>query len=207
MENKYLLSLDLSTTCTGWSLFDIKKKTLVTYGILRPTTRGGVNKLDYPKKQLVKMLDLSEQILELVSNYKPVHIVIEEISGSKNRLGQKVLDGFHFVLVKELDTVGYLDMVSFQDVTGSDGWRPRLGIRLTDEDKKANREAQKLNKSLPRDQRLPKITNKHTVCRYVNFYFKLDLDVDQRATDGDIADSVAMGWHFLSSNYKQLIKY
>lgn len=197
MENKKtLLSLDMSTTCTGYSVFDIETGTLITYGKIKPTTKGGVNKLKYPKQQLAKMVDIANQIYDLIQHSKPHVIVIEEISGSKNRLGQKTLDGLHFIVAWVIEQ--YLDIVNYYDVTGSDGWRTHLRFRLSDADKLANKEAKKLNKTLPSAQKLPIVGPKHLACRHVNRHFGMVLDVDKCATDADVADSIAMGHAFLT---------
>lgn len=198
--SKTLLSLDMSTTCTGWSLFDIETRALLLYGLIKPSTKGGVNKMTYPKQQLTKMLDISEQIEQLIQLHQPSSIVIEEIAGSKNRMGQKTLDGLHFIVVMKIEP--YLDRVSFYDVTGSDGWRTHLKLRFSDADKLANKEAKKLNKKLAASQRMPVITPKHLACRHANHRFNLALDCDQRETDGDLADSISMGDSFMMQTYR-----
>jgi len=124
---KILLSLDLSTTCTGWSVFNMHTHELITYGTLKPSTKG-LSKMVYPKQQLTKMIDLSFQLRALIENYKPTHIVVEEIAGSKQRLGQKVLDGLHWVFLHNNQEI--IDIVQFYDVTGSDGWRTHLNLSI-----------------------------------------------------------------------------
>lgn len=195
MDVKKLLSLDLSTTCTGYAIFDANANTLLDTGRLKPSTKGGVNKMTYPRQQLTKMLDLSAQILTLIETVKPSAIVIEEIAGSKNRLGQKTLDGFHFILVQAI--VKYLDVVEYYDVTGSAGWRTHLQLRLSEADKLANKEAKKLNKRLESAQQIPIIGPKHLAARYVNSAFGMNLDVDTNSTDSDVGDAVAMGHAYL----------
>lgn len=196
MENKVLLSLDLSTTCTGWSVFDIKTKVLITYGTLKPSTKG-ISKLVYPKQQLTKMIDLSFQIKALIENYKPEHIVIEEIAGSRQRLGQKVLDGLHWVLLIHIQE--YIDIVNYYDVTGENGWRTNLSLKLSDADKLANKEAKKLNPTLGKGvTKLPIYDAKDLAARFANKLFKLSLDPQVNQFDSDIADSICMGFAWLS---------
>lgn len=187
---KILLSLDLSTTCTGWSVFNIDDGALITYGILKPSTKG-ISKLVYPKQQLTKMIDLSFQIRTLIENYKPTNIVIEEIAGSRQRLGQKVLDGFHFCLLMHIQE--FIDIISYYDVTGSEGWRTHLGLKLTELDKLANKEAKKMNKDLAPKSRLPVYDAKDLACRYANVAYGLNLDAQVNQYDNDIADSISMG--------------
>lgn len=201
---KILLSLDMSTTCTGWSIFDVEAKALISQGLIRPSTRGGVAKMTYPKQQLTKMKDISAQILALINLHDPATIVIEEIAGSKNRLGQKTLDGLHFIVALAIEP--FLDRVKYYDVTGSSGWRTHLRLRLSDADKLANKEAKKLNKKLTPAQRLPVYTPKHLACRHANARFNLALDCEIRETDGDLADSASMGDAFLTFRFAELSK-
>ena len=191
-----LLSLDLSTTCTGFSIFDVESGSLVRYGSIKPSTKGGVAKMIYPKQQLTKMVDIANQLLTLIEGVKPTHIVIEEIAGSKNRLGQKTLDGLHFVVALVLEE--YLSIVKYYDVSGAVGWRKHLEIRLSDADKAANKEARTLNKRLARAQQLPITSWKHLSCRYANQKFGTAFDFEQRETDADMADSICMGYAFLT---------
>jgi hypothetical protein len=187
---KYLLSLDLSTTCTGWSVFEEETGKLVTYGILKPSTKG-ISKMVYPQQQLTKMIDLSLQIRNLIANYKPNHIVIEEIAGSKQRLGQKVLDGLHWVLLMHIQEM--IPIITYYDVTGADGWRTALGLKLTELDKLSNKEAKKMNKDLAPKSRLPVYDAKDLACRYANSTYGLALDPQTNQYDNDVGDSVSMG--------------
>lgn len=201
---KKLLSLDMSTTCTGWSLFDVDSRTLLASGLIKPSTKGGINKMTYPRQQLTKMRDISVQIFQLIIAHDPNTIVIEEIAGSKNRMGQKTLDGLHFIVVDEIEP--FLDRVKYYDVTGSDGWRTHLKLRLSDADKLANKEAKKLNKKLAASQRMPVVTPKHLACRHANARFNLTLDCDRSETDGDLADSISMGDSFLTYRFAEISK-
>lgn len=192
---KQLLSLDLSTNCTGWSVFNIETKELISYGILKPDMTG-IRKLEYPKQQLMKMISMSEKVRSVIKNFTPHHIVIEEIAGSKNRMSQKTLDGLHWIILYL--NMEYIDIMSYFDVTGIDGWRTLLGLRLDDADKLANAEARKINKQLgSTSTALPIIDNKDLACRYVNQNYNLVLDCQKNDSDADIADSIAMGSSWL----------
>lgn len=191
---KVILSLDMSTTCTGWAVFNIGSHELLTYGKIKPKVKGAT-KLKYPRKQLENMKSIAEQLLNLVETYKPHAIVIEEIAGSKQRLGQKTLDGLHYIVALQLEK--YLDVVFYYDVTGADGWRRHLDLRLNDADKAANKEARTLNKRLAARQKLPIIGPKHLACRHANARFGMNLDVDACSTDADVADALCMGDAFL----------
>lgn len=195
MGNRTLLSLDMSTTCTGWSFFNIDDHSLISYGTLKPSTKG-ISKLIYPRQQLTKMIDLSLQMRNLIESLKPTHIVIEEIAGSKQRLGQKVLDGLHWIML--MHNQEYIDIITYYDVSGENGWRTNLGLKLTDADKLANKEAKKLNPQLGRGiSKMPVYTPKDLAARYANQRFGLALDVQLNQTDADVADSVSMGSAFI----------
>lgn len=199
MANKTLLSLDMSTTCTGWSVFNVDDNSLVTYGTLKPSSKG-IAKLTYPRQQLTKMIDLALQMRNLIETYKPTLIVIEEIAGSKQRLGQKVLDGLHWIML--IHNQEFIDIIRYYDVSGSEGWRNHLGLKLTEADKLANKEAKKLNPKLGRGvSKMPIYTAKDLAQRYANEKFGLGLDVQANQYDNDLADSICMGSAFLQFRF------
>ncbi len=137
---KYLLSIDLSTNCTGYALFNLENKDLVSYGFLK----GKAVKEKCKWRATLKKLEfMAQQILKVLLQYQPDLIVIEEIAGSKNRLSQKTLDMCHLALWIAIEP--YLDKVHYFDVSGSDSWRTFLKLKLSDADKLANKEAKKLN--------------------------------------------------------------
>lgn len=141
------------------------------------------------------MIDLSFQIRSLIENYRPTHIVIEEIAGSKQRLGQKVLDGLHWVVLMHVQD--YIDIIQYYDVTGVDGWRHHLNLKLTDLDKANNKEAKKLNPDLEPKSRLPVYDAKDLACRYANETFGLALNPQVNQYDADVGDSVSMGSSYI----------
>ena len=150
-------------------------------------------------------MHMAEDILTLIRNLKPDAIVIEEIAGSKNRLGQKTLDGMHYILAYYLNGNFPFEKVFYIDVTGNKGWRNSyLNLRLDYADKLANKEARKLNKTLPSKQQIPIIGPKHLSCRHANATFNLDLNVDLRKTDADMADAICIGDAFLKFRCTEL---
>jgi len=204
----FKLALDLSTKSTGWALFDIKKKALINYGVIKPKVKG-LKGIGYPEGQLLKMRSLVDQLtnLILVTTFNKVtHIIIEEINRGKNRLGQKVLDGFHFILIDRLYTMGMLNKVTFKDSDGKTGWRGDLGLYLSEDDKRRNKKARAYNKTLPKraKTKLMVINQKHLACKYVNKKYKLKLNVNKRASDADICDAIGLGssvlWKFFKEN-------
>lgn len=201
-----LLSLDLSTTSTGLSLFDTEKplnESLIHYEALKPNVKG-ITKLTYPKGALKKCQDLAFQIHCKIMDFKPDRIVIEEINPGKNRMGQKVLDGLHFIMLDRIED--YIPIIEFYDSDGSDGWRSQKGLdlRLSKNDKTVNtrrrkrnletrKAAKKARKRVEAGSILPIISKKHKAAEFVNELFKKDFDVDLRKTDADICDSIGMG--------------
>lgn len=202
-----LLSLDLSTTCSGFAKLDMDTKALITYGVLKPNfknpKRKGISQFMYPQIQLFKMRELAQQVIDLIDPTVE-KIVIEEINRGKNRLGQKVLDGFHFIVLdrmKESD----LFKVQYFDSDGKDGWRSAKGLalQLSDLDKMINKERRTFNKKLGKETReMPVITQKTLACRFVNKQFGLHLDDDSDSSHADIADAIGLGWFYLTKVLK-----
>jgi hypothetical protein len=142
---------------------------------------------------------LIEHITELVETYQPDLIVVEEIAGAASRLTQKTLDGFHWLLFYSLGQK-WRSRIVLYDVTGSDGWRTHLNLRLSEADENHNKEAKKLNPRLTKGQKIGKIGPKHLACRFANHKFGLGLDCEKRVSDGDIADAVSMGFAYIHFN-------
>lgn len=195
---EYILSLDLSTTCTGWAIFQKDNKALVDYGKIKPATKG-LSKLEYPIKQLTKMIDISQQILAILKARPNItRIVIEEVNRHKSRLSGKTLDGLHWILLLLMEEK-HRKTVKFVDSDGANGWRTQLNLRLSDRDKKHNAEASKLNKRIKKSsEKIKKINAKHLSCRFANEKYGLKLNVDLDSTDGDVADSIGLGHSYLN---------
>lgn len=197
-----LLCLDLSTTCTGWAVFDLDTKKLLDYGAIKPVKKG-MSKLDYPTKQLRVMQNIAGQIMDLIYKQDGVFepplpknklhmILIEEVNLHKSRMTGKTLDGMHWILMNMLDP-NYIDKVRYRDSDGETGWRTRLNLRMSENDKKLNAERKKINKKLKGKDQLPIINKKHLAARYVNAQLGLGFDVDENATDNDIVDAIGLG--------------
>ncbi len=192
-----ILCLDLSTTSTGWSVFDCDTKNLLAYGFLKPKVPGAA-KMGYPVRQLAVCKDLGEQVAALFPPDGYRYVVIEEINRHKSRMSGKTLDCLHGFVWDALSRVGHLGKVHYVDSDGAVGWRTFLKLFLSDADKKQNAEAKKLNKKLQRGTRkLPIITKKHLAQRLVNSFYGLSFDVEEVSTDSDICDSIGLGHAFL----------
>jgi hypothetical protein len=202
---KKLLAIDLSTTCTGWAVFNLETKQLIDYGSLKPNKKG-MSKLEYPIKQLMVMKNLASQILSLVyridgfaidgSKNELKMIVIEEVNRHKSRMSGKTLDGMHWILLDALNNdqdLRYAARVAYRDSDGEIGWRTRLNLRLSENDKKLNALNNKINKKLKGKDKLTIINKKHLAARYVNSKLGLNFDVDKDPNANDIVDAIGLG--------------
>ncbi len=193
---KTLLALDLSTNCSGWALYDMKTKHLLKYGILKPKIKG-ISKMKYPEAPLMKILDMSEKLTQLVKEHNPSHIIIEEVNRGINRIAQKSLDALHFVLLGRLvgDLSYPLKKISYVDSNGSKGWRGKLGMRLSEADKKNNKAIRAANRKAKLKKAV--INWKTLACRWANAHFEVKLSTNNNPkTDGDIADAVCIGYSY-----------
>lgn len=192
---KTLFSLDLSTTCTGFAKFNLDTHELIAYGSIKPDYKNpkkkGIPQLSYPQLHVLKLRKLADQVLELLDSSISV-IVIEEINRGKSRLGQKVLDSFHAILLERMPW-DYVQRVFYYDSDGRDGWRSvnGLGLQLSEFDRLSNKTAKKLNKKLGRkEKKSPIVTQKTLAVRYVNKRYELNLT---EAEDSDAADAIGLG--------------
>jgi hypothetical protein len=200
--DKILLSLDYSTSCTGWAKFNLETGKLVSFGEIYPDFKNkkikGKFEFEYPEYQTLKLERLAEQIIESLIEDSIQIIVIEEInkgSGS-GRIGQKVLDGGHFLLLSSLPR-NFLKKTVYCDSDGKKGWRSASGLKLqlSEVDRLNNKNIRKLNNKLKKGKKLPLLDIKQLACNFVNKQFSLHLDISQN----DICDAIGMGWHYLTN--------
>ena len=193
---KKLLALDMSTKCTGWATFNLDTGELLEYGLIKPKVPG-ISKLKYPMKALYNMLDMAQKLAELVDEHQPEKIVIEEVNRGINRIAQKSLDALHFVFLERL-VEGYpegLEKLLYVDSNGLNGWRGKLGLRLSKEDKAINKKIRANNKKQKKNDAV--INWKTLSVRYVNEHFKVGLRTDNDPkTDGDIGDAICIGYSY-----------
>jgi hypothetical protein len=178
-----LLSLDLSTTSTGWSTFDTEDHSLLEYGIIKPQVKG-ITKLKYPEKQLRKIISISEQIEELVKEVEPDQILIEEVNKGINRIAQKSLDSLHFLVLYFL-AFDHKELVvnsKFMDSNGAVGWRTKLKLSTTPYKNTQKNRTQKWKKAAE---------------EIVNSTYGTNFDVWGKPGHSDICDSIAMGIAYL----------
>ena len=169
-----ILGLDISTK-TGWAL--LNDDNLTAFGLLR-------SDLDYSKEPsedyeyLVRAIGMAQKIAEIVLKYEPDLIYIEQTNKGRQRMIQKLLEFHHFAILSSLRDLGYSSKVCYIDTSA---WRKELGVKLSAEDRKRNKE-------IRRKKTRGKITTKHVAVRWVNSEFGLEFKVK----DNDIADAICL---------------
>lgn len=121
-----LLSLDLSTSCSGWSVFDDGK--LVEYGNIPEPCYKGKSKEKYPQRSGRVGKLMAEAIESLVIKLNPDIIIIEEasangIAGVKSIKGLIQLHGMVLYLLSSLKIYDTIVMISPRE------WRGAVGLK------------------------------------------------------------------------------
>lgn len=180
-----ILSLDISTK-TGWSLFSFDKKfELQEYGLMsckQEGTKFDVFDPDSIDKILLTVDDYSTKLTDLLNKTKPDRVVIEQTNLGRQRIVQKLLEWIHYktiIIIKE--KVGQHPI--FVD---SSQWRKAVGLKLSVEDRKHN-------KDIKKNKKRGKIGKKQLAVRIVNDLFKHVLKEPLKMKDNDIADSILVG--------------
>lgn len=187
---KKLLAIDYSTQSTGYAVFDIETKKLLLHSVIKIGTAKVYN--TYPFGTLRKLEAMAEAVLAVVNNISPDLIVIEEVNQGISRMGQKTLNGGHFILLKRL--THYDGKLFFKSSDGKDGWRKELNLVLSDSDKEYNKKVREVNKKVPKELRKDPLTKKHVTARWVNQAFQKSFDVDKVSSDSDQADAIGLGY-------------
>lgn len=186
-----VLALDISTSCTGFAVFDRETKKLICSGRIKPTVPG-LHKLKYPKAALKTIISMAGKVNDLVMQVNPDRIVIEEVNRGINRIGQKSLDAVHFFVLDRL-TEAQVDSVTYVDSNGKKGWRGMLGLKLSDQDKQVNAEIRLKNKKVKKSAKAPVIDWKVLAQRYVNVKYGASFNVWENPGDNDECDAIALG--------------
>ena len=175
-----ILALDISTH-TGWAVFNDEK--LLDYGVLNIKVDDLNFKPDpskspkYPKNILNASSGMLYLIKGLLDKYSPEVVVCENTQKGRNRHYQRCLEWFHKDIIDYF--VDHEQAFVYMDPSE---WRSILNMRLSNEDKKNNREVS-LGKKRGR------ITKKHLSVRWVNSTYNLNLKIK----DNDIADAISLG--------------
>jgi hypothetical protein len=151
---------------------------------------------------LLLTLKLRTFLKDLIAEHSPDVIVIEEVNRGINRIAQKSLDALHFFVLDYLCLLStdWLDKIVYVDSNGAKGWRGALGLRLSEEDKKFNKDIR--NKNKKSKLKYAPIDWKVLSQRFVNDKFKLKFDVVNNTSDADICDAIALGVAFLEKLIK-----
>lgn len=177
-----LLSLDLSTSNSGFAVFDVKKKKLIRSGQLRAKIKG-ISKMRYPENAFHKCLHISAQIGDLVAEEKPDIIVIEEVNRGINRIAQKSLDALHFFVLQACFSEDLFPKLQYVDSNGAKGWRGQLGITIKKKYPHLKGASAKWKKAAE---------------EFVNKKFKKNFDVENNKRDADEVDAICVGWSVCS---------
>ncbi len=192
-----LLSIDYSTTASGWAVFDMDTKLPLSYGVITPTKNKRSLKDSELKRTLDRLNDMAEQLRALIEKENPEKIVIEEVNRGISRTGQKVLCGGHYILYSKIEK--WLPIVRMVDSDGRAGWRGPNGLNLTlsENDKASNKKNKLLNKVAKRGFKHVIFTKKDLCQRYINFKYKLSFDVQKNLNDNDVCDALGIGAYWL----------
>jgi hypothetical protein len=155
---------------TGWALFEDKR--LVDFNVINVKIPSLNFKPDpskspeYPFNLLKSSKEMADAMYAIIETYKPIHlVVIENTVKGRNRTIQRWLEWMHKdfleLLIKNNYKFLYLDPSE---------WRAKLGLRLSKEQKKHNREVSS-GKSKKR------INKKHLSIDYANSRYNLKLKV------------------------------
>jgi hypothetical protein len=204
-----VLALDISTK-TGFAVLDQDLK-LITKGLVKLPKKISEYGI-YPWSYIIATEDIADSLIELIVDYKPDFIVIEETNGSRARYTQKVLEFLHASFLVKYKKAGLDSWTSDPDSTfwnldkvkyvNSSEWRKVLGLLMSKQDKKNNQTLNKAkrnaeNSGLALDKTAlgikGKVTKKHLSVRYVNEKFGLFLKIK----DNDIADAICLGTAYI----------
>ena len=83
-----VLSIDPSTTSTGWCIYDTDQEEFLEYGCIKPTSRDVI----------VRIIAIDNRIREIIRLWKPEIVLVEELSVTRNGSSTKVLAGLQVVI-------------------------------------------------------------------------------------------------------------
>ena len=174
-----VLGLDLSSK-TGFAVLDTdvqsKPSSLLKYGlIVAPPDK------EYPIEEyryLDVAIRISIAIGDIITEYKPNLIYIEQSNKGKNRHSQKFIEFIHCEVLTVIQSLGLDTKITYIDTSF---WRTALSQRMTKE--------QRLhNKAVKKGEIRGKITPKHLSVKWVNENYKTEF----KLKDNDIADAICV---------------
>lgn len=147
------------------------------------------------------------KILELIENYQPDVLIIEETAGgSKSGMSQKILEFTHFLVAKFIRETGIRCIYLL-----TEQWRRETGCLMTKEEKKRNAFVSKQKRDtgvkLARDKEgkiVGKISRKHVNVRRANELFEKYLETPLRMKDEDTADALMLAYAYHARKMRNL---
>lgn len=171
-----ILGLDISTK-TGFAIIEDGK--LLSYGLIKPDkvpALGYVPDLDF----VLNARNIALHLGHLIKVHNPDHVYIEQTNSGRFRTSQKELEMIHCCFLEHVyDFNG--SMIPNVHYVDTSRWRSVIGLRMTKEQKKHNKEVKQKT-------RRGKITPKHLVVEWANRTYSLGF----KKKDHDIADSCAI---------------
>jgi hypothetical protein len=200
-----IVALDLSSH-SGVAYFDSKQPQLLIdafdYSISYKTpiateTKKQSGKVRYnPKgRHPYDFIDYVEAytfgLYEKVMSLNADIVVIEQTNKGRDRWRQKLLEWLHFSFcqkIRDERTVHYIDTRE---------WRNLLNLKVSRDQKSANRRIRKHNKEAKINKELKRLTG-ITNQKKLAIQFAEDMfDITMRAKDNDIADAICIGYAYL----------
>lgn len=216
-----ILALDVSRK-TGVSIFDGDK--LHNYFLIKQDIKPVFKYGSYPYNVLLAAREMSDALFALINQEDPDMIIVEDTNpSSKSRLGTRILEQIHCLLLLKLENTKYMDRFKYIN-TGE--WRSKLGIstpklrkivkanekalkdmknqlaqlklsrqskRKTDQEKYLELAAKKFRAEKMQSCLLGKVNRKTAVIVWVNNRFDLKLS----RKDNDISDSIGLGYSYI----------
>jgi len=176
------LSLDISTN-TGYAIFEDGE--LVGKGNFLVKDKK-ISYLEHTTESMHAMLgaceNLSCYVDDAIMKYDVDEVIIEQTNRSRSRWSQKMLEWLHYSIITSILEEFYYVNINYIDTSE---WRSILDIRMTNADKKHNKEVRN-------GKARGKLTSKHLAVRWANQMFGLEL----KQKDNDIADALALATAF-----------
>lgn len=195
MTEERILALDMSTK-TGYALMISKEDGILleTYGTIPQIHNSNGS---YPEAFVDWAYSCYEKIVELIDQFAPDVLVIEETSaGSKAIYTQKILEWIHFLVAKFIKETK-IKVVYLM----TEQWRRETGCKMSKEESKHNKQVKSYkdkNKAKiaydEKGKRIGRLTRKHINIRRANEVFGEFLSAPLRKKDEDTADSLMLGY-------------
>ena len=118
-----ILGIDSSTTSTGWAIIDTKfdnELRLIDYGVIKPKQDETIDRIIY----------ISNELKEVLRNFRPEFVVIEEMNVTRNMKTIRALSG----LITTIEVMLRNRQALYVKLTPSQ-WRKSVGIQCKNDRK------------------------------------------------------------------------